>query len=48
MDKTSPLCGPNILHDRRMSPWVRKEIDAIYRKFLWTGKEGSMHGGVAI
>jgi hypothetical protein len=27
-----------------LPPWARKEIDAICRKFLWVGKEASVHG----
>jgi hypothetical protein len=23
-------------------PWARREIDAIYRKFLWVGKDASV------
>jgi hypothetical protein len=27
-----------------LPPWAQKEIDAICRRFLWTGKEGSIRG----
>lgn len=26
------------------APWARKEIDAICRRFLWSGKDGSVQG----
>jgi hypothetical protein len=27
-----------------LPPWVRKEIGVISRKFLWVGKDASVHG----
>ena len=27
-----------------LPPWAQREIDAIFRRFLWTGKEGSIWG----
>lgn len=27
-----------------LPPWSRKEIDAIYRKFFWAGKDVSIQG----
>ena len=27
-----------------LPPWAQREIDAICRRFLWTGKEGSIWG----
>lgn len=27
-----------------LPPWARKQIDSIYRRFLWVGKDGLVHG----
>jgi len=27
-----------------LPPWARKEIDAICRRFIWTGKDGAVRG----
>jgi integrase len=28
----------------KLPPWARKEMDALCRRFLWVGKEASVHG----